>query len=184
MSSFLLNWTPAGGLNSTGQQVQYKQSSSSTWITATTLGASVSTYTANGLLDNVIYDFQILNLCTFGGPSSGTAFQTINLTCPTPQIIFTFNSVNFSFPHLGGSVNEYRVDLLDAAGSTVIAFKNIVAITGTIADSFMGLDASTNYRLRVTVKAETYSKQCPQVPFATDALPTCDSPTSLTATIN
>jgi len=184
MSSFLLNWTPAGGLNSTGQQVQYKQSSSSTWITATTLGPGVNTYTLNGLLDNLIYDFQILNLCTYGGPTSGTAFQSVNLTCPTLQITPTFNSVSFSFPTLGGSVNEYRVDLLDATDSSVIAFKNMVALTGTIGDSFTGLDPQTNYQLKVTVKAETYSKQCSPVPFATAALPVCDSPISLTATIN
>jgi hypothetical protein len=184
MSSFLLNWTPAGGLNSTGQQVQYKQSNSSTWITATTLGPGAATYAATGLLDNVIYDFQIVNICTYGGPSSGTSFQTINLTCPTVQITPTFNSVGFSFSHLGGSVSEYKVDLLNAAGTTIIAFKNMAASGATISDSFTGLDPSTNYQVRVTVKAATYSKQCVAASFTTNALPTCNAPTSLIAFIN
>jgi hypothetical protein len=184
MSSFLLNWTPAGGLNSTGQQVQYKQSSSSTWITVTTVGPSTTTYTATGLLDNVIYDFQIVNLCTYGGPTSGTSFQSINLTCPTVQVTPTFNSASFSFSNLGGSVTEYKVDLLDASGSSVIASKNTVAPTGTISDSFTGLDPQTNYQIRVTVKAGTYTKQCPAASFATSPLPVCDPPTNLTGTIN
>lgn len=184
MSSFLLNWTPAGGLNSTGQQVQYKQASSATWITAATLGASANTYTINSLLDNVIYDFQIVNLCTYGGPTTGTSFQTINIICPTVQSTPTHNSVSFSFPDLGGSVTEYRVDLLNAAGTTIIAFKNITSLGVTIADNFAGLDPVTNYQLRVTVTAGAFSRQCPLVPFSTTAVPTCDAPSNLTATIN
>jgi hypothetical protein len=184
MSSFILNWTPAGGLNSTGQQVQYKQSTSSTWITAATLSASANTYTITSLLDNVIYDFQIVNLCTFGGPTSGASFQTISLTCPTVSTTPTYNSVSFNFPNLGGSITEYRVDLMDAPGTSILAFKTITASGTTISDTFLGLSYSTNYQLRVTVKANTYTKQCPLVPFTTDNLPTCDAPTSLSVTIS
>lgn len=184
MASFTLNWTPAGGLNSTGQQVQYKESTSSTWITAATLGASANTYTISSLLDNMIYDFHIVNLCTFGGPISGATFQTVNLTCPSVLITPTYNSASFSFTHLGGSVNEYHIDLLDNAGTTILAFKNIVPVSSSVSDTFMGLNSATNYRIRVTVKAQTYSKVCATVPFTTDPFPTCNAPTSLAVTIS
>jgi hypothetical protein len=184
MSSFLLNWTPAGGLNSTGQEVRYKLSTTSTWTTAATVGATTDEYTVADLLDNTIYDFQIVNLCSFGGPTTGTTFQTVNLTCPTVTTTPTYNTVAYSFPNLGASITEYRVDLLNAAGSTVLAFKNIAASGSTISDNFVGLSASTNYQLRVTVKTGTFSKQCALVPFATTALPSCSAPSGLTVTVS
>lgn len=184
MSSFLLNWTPAGGLNSTGQEVRYKLSTTSTWTTAATVGATTDEYTVTGLLDNTIYDFQIVNLCSFGGPTTGTTFQTVNLTCPTVTTTPTYNSVGFSYTNLGASVTEYRVDLLNAAGTTVLAFKNITATGTTISDSFTGLSATTNYQLRVTVKAGMFSKQCALLPFTTAALPTCSAPSGLSVTVS
>lgn len=184
MGSFLLNWTPAGGLNSTGQQVQYKLSTDSTWTTAATLSASAATYTVNSLLDNTIYDFRVVNLCSFGGPTSGTNFQTINLTCPTVSVTPTYNSVSFSFTNLGASVTEYRADLLNAAGSLVLAFKNITAAGVTISDSFVGLSASTDYQLRITVKAGTFSRVCTASAFTTAALPSCSSPSGLAVTVS
>lgn len=184
MSSFILNWTPAGGITSTGQQVQYKLSTASTWTTAATVSAGTNTYTATGLWDNTIYDFQIVNLCSLGGPTSGTNFQTINIVCPTVTITPTYNSVSFSFAHPGASITEYRVDLLDNAGTTVIAFKNITPSGGTVSDSFLGLTAATNYKLKLTVKAGTYSKACPVQSFSSEPFPTCDAPTALTVTIS
>jgi hypothetical protein len=184
MASFILNWTPAGGLNSTGQQVQYKLSTSSTWITAATLGSSANTYTISSLLDNTIYDFQIVNLCTYGGPTTGSTFQTIKLTCPTVTATPTYNSVSFGFPDLGASVTDYRVDLLNAAGSSIIAFKNFTSLGTSISDNFMGLSPTTGYNLRVTVKAGSYTNVCALVPFTTDPTPTCNAPSSLTVTIS
>lgn len=180
MASFDLNWTPAGGLNSTGQQVQYKVASSPTWVVATSLGASANSYTAEGLLDNVIYDFRIVNLCAYGGPAPGNVFQIIDIICPTVTTTPTHNSVSFSFSHpTGTSLNEYRVDLMNGAGTSVLAFKNIVPLTGSVSDSFTGLSATTSYNIRLTCKAETYSKVCPLVSFSTTALPACNMPTAL-----
>jgi hypothetical protein len=184
MASFILNWTPAGGLNSTGQQVQCKLSTASTWSNLTTLSASASTYTVTSLVDNTIYDFRVVNLCSFGGPTSGTSFQTVNLTCPTVTVTPTYNSVSFNFWDLEASVTEYRIDLLNSAGSLVLAFKNITAAGGMISDSFVGLSATTSYQLRVTVKAGTFSKVCGSSSFTTDALPSCGVPSGLAVTVS
>jgi hypothetical protein len=135
-------------------------------------------------MDNTIYDFRVVNLCSFGGPTSGTTFQAVNLTCPTVTVTPTYNSVSFSFSNLGASVTEYRVDLLNAAGSLVLAFKNITATGGTMSDSFVGLSASTGYQLRVTVKAGTFSKVCGASSFTTAALPSCGVPSGLAVTVS
>lgn len=184
MTSFDLSWTPAGGLNSTAQQVQYKAASSSTWLVAATLSATANFYTISGLADSTIYDFKVVNMCSYGGPTPGIPFQTINIVCPTVTVTPTYNSVSFSFTDLGGSVTEYRVDLLNSAGSSVLAFKTVTASGGTVADNFTGLTFSTNYNLRITPKAGTYTKQCPLIPFSTAALPSCSFPTGLSVVID
>lgn len=184
MASFILNWTPAGGLNSTGQEVQGKVSTTSTWSTITTLSASASTYTVTGFMDNTIYDFRVVNLCSFGGPTTGTNFQTVKLTCPTVTVTPTYNSVGFNFWDLEASVTEYRVDLLNSGGTLVLAFKNITAAGGMISDSFVGLSSTTGYQLRVTVKAGTFSKVCAVSSFTTDALPSCGVPSGLAVTVS
>lgn len=183
MAAFELHWTPVNDGNSTGQEVQYKAASSLTWLTADTVSASTSSYTIDTLYENTIYDFRIVNVCTYGGPAAGSIFQTAGLTCPTLMITPTHNGVSFSFYHLGGDVNEYRVDLLDASGSGVIAFKNILPLFNPMVDSFTGLSASTTYRLRVTVRAEAHSNVCNDVGFATTAVPTCSAPTGLVGVI-
>lgn len=185
MASFDLSWTPVGGANSTGQQVQYKESDASSWEVATTLGASANSYTVSGLLDNVIYDFRIVNLCAYGGPAPGASFEIADLICPTVSKTPTYNGVSFSFPHpTGTDLTEYKVDLMNGAGTTVLAFKNIVPVTSPVTDSFTGLSASTSYNLRVTVKAGSYSKVCPLVSFSTTALPTCSAPTGLAVVVD
>jgi hypothetical protein len=184
MSAFDLSWTPAGGLNSTAQQVQYKLSSSSTWLVAGTLSASANSYTVDDLDENTIYDFRIINMCSYGGPTPGAPFQTIDFVCPEVTITTTYNSVSFSFAHVGGSVTEYRVDLLNAAGSSIIAFKNITSPGSTVANSFTGLSNETNYKLRITLKTGTYTEQCPLISFTTAPFPTCEMPSGLTAVIS
>lgn len=184
MASFDLSWTPAGGANSTGQQVQYKDADSSTWLVASSLDSSEDTYTVSGLLDNVIYDFRIVNLCAFGGPTPGAVFQIVNIICPTVSRTPTHNTVSFSFPHpTGTDLTEYRVDLMNGAGTAVLAFKNIVPVTSPVSDSFTGLSSSTSYNLRVTAKAGSYSKVCPLSAFSTTAPPVCNMPTALTVVV-
>lgn len=183
MPSFVLNWMPAGGLNSTGQQVQYKESTSGTWITATTLGSLANTHTIDSLLDNVFYDFRIVNVCLYGGPTNGTTITDIALICPSISITPSFNNVSFSFPELGGSITGYTVHVLNAAGNTVIATKTPTPSGGTVADSFTGLSAETDYNLRLTITAGARSQVCTMNEFTTAALPTCDAPTSLNVTI-
>lgn len=183
MASFTLNWTPAGGLNSTGQQVQYKPAAVPTWATATSLPATDTSYLLTGLTDNKIYDIRVVNICAFGGPTPGTASQNIDLTCPTLTITPSHNSVSFSFTDLGADIDSYVVQLMNAAATSVIASKTITATGGTLSDSFTGLSASTNYNLRVTCHADIFSEQCPPTAFATTATPTCNTPVGLTVTI-
>ena len=183
MGTFFLNWTPPGGLNSTAQRVEYKAATSSTWLTATTLGATASSYTVVDLLDNVIYDFRIVNICTFGGPIPGSSMQDIDFVCPTVNTTPASDTIGFNFSHLGGSITSYGVALLDGAGSSTLDSKTISSPGSVVADSFTGLDATTNYNLQVTMHAGVHEKVCPVVPVMTTAVPTCGIPSGLVVSI-
>jgi hypothetical protein len=180
MASFDLSWTPASGINSTGQQVQYKESVSSTWLVAATLSGTADSYTVDDLDDNVVYDFRISNLCSLGGPTPGASFQVVGFVQPDVTITPTYNSVTFSFTHVGGSVSSYRMDLLNSSGSTILAFRNIPSPSGMVSNSFTGLSANSNYNLRLTMKVGTsYSDVGDLLPFTSTDLPACSMPSDL-----
>lgn len=183
MGTFNLNWTPPGGLNSTAQQVQYKASTSSTWLVATTLGATDDSYTVEDLLDNVLYDFRIVNMCASGGPIPGSTMQAIDFVCPTVNATPTSDTIGFNFVHLGGSITQYEVELLNGAGNTTLATKTINSPGSVVADSFTGLSATTSYNLRVTCMAGVHEKVCPLVPVMTTVVPTCGIPSGLVVSI-
>lgn len=186
MAYVTLNWTPAGGANSTGQTVQYKLPSSGTWITHSTVSASASTANISGLTDNTIYDFRILNNCNDGGPTGGSAVQGIWITCPTVTYTEGSITIGYSFAHLGSDITKYVLDLLDATGTTVLDTKTHTSPSGTITGTFTGLTPSTNYGVRVTVYAGStfsWNKTCPVSNRTTAAPSPCDAPTGLTVTM-
>jgi hypothetical protein len=178
MAVINLTWTPAGGLNSTGQQVQYKQRSASDWETAVVLGATESSYVLEGLEDNVVYEIRIVNECLYGGPAPSVAKQTIYITCPVVALVPSYNAVGFSFTHLGGDISQYWMELLDGLGAAVLDAKYVFPSVGVVTDSFTGLDPVTDYQLRVTPQRDEWVKECLSVAFSTEA-PVCDPPTNL-----
>ncbi len=183
MGTFNLNWTPPGGLNSTAQEVQYKASTSSTWLVATTLGATEDSYTVEDLLDNVLYDFRIVNICASGGPVPGATMQSIDFVCPTVNVTPASDTIGFNFSHVGGSVTSYDVELLDDAGTSVLDSKTVSSPGSVVSDSFTGLDATTDYNLRVKMHAGMRVKVCPLVAVTTTVVPTCGIPSGLVVSI-
>jgi hypothetical protein len=178
-TSFDLTWTPAGGLNSTGQQVQYKDVVSPDWVTVATVSRTTSSYTISSLNYNVIFEFRIISICTYGGPSPSNSFRSINISCPTVTVNPSYDSVSFSFEQLGASITDYQVDLLSGVDSSMIASQTIHT-TNPVTGSFSGLTFSTSYQLVITPRAAEFTRECPPIPFTTTALPICYPPTDLT----
>lgn len=188
MANFALTWTPAGGTNSISQRVEYKMASESNWFVATNLDSDDNSYTIQNLVDNVVYDFRIVNLCLVGGPIFGAPLHNIKITCPVINTELSYNWIKFTFANAGFDITGYKVELLNAAGTTVIATKDIVPNGGTVSDQFNGVQPVTNYNLRVTPKAvtqtATYDKVCPLLPITTLTVPTCDTPVLQTVIIS
>lgn len=187
MARATLNWTAGGGGNSTGQRVDYKQNSSATWLQfGGLLSPSANTVTVTGLLDNVIYDFRIVNLCSDGGPTNSPVDTKVLITCPSVTYTDLPTSIAYQFSHLGGDVTKYVVELLNAAGTAVLDTKTHLAPSGTIASTFTGLTPSTNYGVRITVYAGTsfqFAKTCPVSNRTTAAPNPCNAPTNVVATM-
>ena len=159
MANFLLTWTPSNDGTSSSQNVQYKKSIDSTWTTYANVSSATNTTLINSLLDNVIYNFRISNICTYGGTSESSSATLINFACPSVTLGSTVDTVTYSFTHPGGSISGFTVELLDAAGTTVLA-TDTPSISGTISGSFTGLTASTTYKVRVKMTASTFNNTC------------------------
>ena len=81
MANVHITWTAGAG--ATSQDVQYKLTSSSTWITYSNVGPSVNSANINGLVDSTSYDFRIVTNCPLSlSPVPSDPF-TLNTTPPT-----------------------------------------------------------------------------------------------------
>jgi len=183
MANFFLYWNPANNKNSTTQLVQYKLSTSSTWITAATVGKAIDSYYLSGLTDNVFYDFRICNNCTAGGPLFSPPKSGISLTCPTLTVSSNGAQINYSFPTVSGtSVNKYIVELYkNDILNTFNTYNSPFA--PTITDNFSGVDYSNNntYKVRVLPYAGTTYKECP---LSDSILVTCVNINDFDGTLN
>jgi hypothetical protein len=174
-----LNWTP--GVGSTGQTVQYKLASASTWTTFSSISGTATTETVTGLSDNLIYDFKILTACNGGTSTQSPTVQKINIICPTVTVTPASDSLSYSFPEIGGSVTSYVVELFNSGGTSELASQTPTGTT-TLTGTFSSLTASTTYKIRVVPTAGTISKtDCAFVTGVTSAPPVCNAPTGVTA---
>lgn len=176
-----LNWTV--GVGATSQNVQYKLSTDSTWITFSTVTGTATTETVTGLSDNLIYDFRIISNCASGSPAPSSTIQKISFTCPAVTTTVTSTSISYSFAELGGSMTSYQVKLFNSAGDTEVASGTPTGTT-TRTGTFTTLSSGTSYKLRVIPVAGSFSKtDCAFVSVATAEPAVCAIPTSVTASL-
>lgn len=176
-----LTWSLDSNSNNGPQTVQYKLSTVSNWTTATTTNIGVTNAGITGLNQNRLYNFQVINNCTSGGPSPSTPFSAIELTCPTVNLTSTSNSVTYSFVSLGGDINTYTVTLFDSTGNNVIQTKTENApFASTVTNKFSGLSPNTSYQAKVVVNAGTFSKACNPQTITTPNVPSCPTLSNFT----
>lgn len=180
MASAAIAWTPGGGPNITSQEVNYRIYGTTSWTSAVTgLSPSASSYTVTGLVDNTLYEFDVVSICSIGGPISSGILQAIKWFCPTITATSTHNTISYSFSTLGGSISGYSVQLLSYDLATVI--QTLTTVTGTFTSG--SITASTNYWIRLTLTAGPATHTCPDVGIATVSPPTCPVPTLTSATL-
>lgn len=176
-----LSWTI--GVGATSQNVQYKLSTSSTWITFSTVAGSTTTETVTGLNDNLLYNFRIISICSGGQPAPSAVVTKINIICPSVTTTVTSTTISYSFNEIGGDINSYVVKLFNSAGTAEVTTSTPTGTT-TRTGTITGLVASSTYKLRVVPTAGSITKtDCPFVNVTTAAPPVCSIPTNVVATL-
>lgn len=176
-----LSWTI--GVGATSQNVQYKLSTSSTYITFSTISGTATTETVTGLSDNLLYNFRIISICSGGAPAPSAVVTRINIICPSLTTTVTSTTISYSFNEVGGDVSSYVVKLFNSAGTAEVATSTPTG-TATRTGTITGLAASSTYKLRVVPTAGSITKtDCPFVNVTTAAPPVCNIPTNVVATL-
>lgn len=186
MASATLNWTPAGG-SSSGQRVEYRvKSVGGSWTVFATLSSSANTATVTGLTDNTIYEFRIVNICS-GTDVPATVVEGVKQTCVVPSNSVTATSCTVTFPHLGGEVSKYNIKIYTTIGNTLVSSVDKTGpftIGSNVSHTFSGLTSGTSYYVNITPYVSTYSlTNCASFDIVTTA-PSCNAPTSVTATLS
>jgi len=170
MASFTLNWTPAGGQTTTAQRVQRK-SGSGAFETIATLNTTADSYTDNTASDNVLYTYQIVNVCTNGEVDSSDVL-ICNPTCPSVTEVVSGTGVELSFPALPGN----SIYLGNVTFSGGIAAQATSGNASGFSVAFTGA-YSTTYTYTYTVSCGGFQVTCSDT-VSISAQP-CLAPTNL-----
>src|ERR1044072_122879 len=186
MASFTLNWTPIITGNVSAQRAYYRRrSTGGTYLTtgftpSNDLNTAATSTTKAGLLDNVVYQFLLANICEEGGPtfSDSSATEMIVFSCAgDTDIETTFNSATINYTNLPQDINFIKV--------TVNSMQVTLAVTnGEASITFPGLTPDTEYTVDTVfgaivngVQVYDTSITCTE-DFETSPAP-CEEPTEL-----
>lgn len=174
-SGATVSWSALSGANS--YDVDYKLSSSGTWINAVTATTSLSR-SLTGLAASSLYDWRVRANCTGAtGAYAQAQFTTSaapacgTVTGLSPSAI-TATGATVSWSTLSGALN-YDVDYkLNSSGTWI----NAVTATTSLSRSLTGLTASSLYDWRVRANCSGATGAYAQAQFTTTAASTCPGP--------
>lgn len=168
-------------------ELQYKQSSSGTWISAGTLSAGSTSKTFTGLLASTSYDIRGRSMCSGGTPGVWSTILTHSTTAPLPcelPAVLSLNTVTntsavFTWPAISGAGwYEFRYKLV-SSGTWISG--GTIAAPGT-SKTQNGLAAYSNYEIqtRTFCNSSQYSNWSSSTYFTT----TVNPPTLVASTVN
>ena len=173
-TSATIGWSAvSGALN---YDVDYKASSSGTWINVATGTTSLSE-NLSGLTQGTTYDYRVRANCSGGAGSYTQAQFTTTAPCSAPTGLsssaITSSSATVSWSAVSGAVS-YDVDYkLNSSGTWV----NATTATTATSVNLSGLTASSLYDWRVRTNCGTSgSSGYTQAQFTTSAASTCPGP--------
>lgn len=168
-----LNWAAVSSALS--YDVDYKASSSATWINAATATTLLSV-SLTGLTQGTAYDWRVRATCAAGSGNyvQSTFTTTAPCTAPTNPVTsaITSNSATLAWTGALGA-NSYKVEYKTTASATWIVAA--AANTGT-SFNLTGLTATTTYDWRVSSNCTGGTSTTVQAQFTTATAPACPGP--------
>jgi hypothetical protein len=187
ISSATANWSPVSGANS--YNVDYKQSSSSSWINIASGTTSLS-WNLSGLPASTSFDWRVRTNCSSG--SSGYAQKTFSTlsqisgggdggSCNAPTGLstspITASSATATWAHVSGAVS-YNLDYKLASSPDWVTIANA---TTSLQWTIGGLVASTSYDWRVRANCTSGNSSYTQTQFTSGVAGSCSAPGGLYA---
>ena len=184
-TSIVLNWTAAGGSNSTGQQVLRTLYGANSYSTIATLSASAATYTDTTAVVDTVYEYKIVNICEVGGPTEGGRVNIVDITCVA--LTTSVNGLIISGEY-GELLNDTAWDdfaIYDSTGNALLQQLPTPndSQPGTFTGTDAGIDYNTSYIVRATLVAPNGTTKDCDVSVSTGSAPACDAPTNLTVSV-
>jgi len=178
-SSALVTWVAVAG--ATQYTLQYKASTSSTWITAANTAST--SYTLSGLASGASYNWQVKTDCSsYSTAATFTTTASTGSTCAAPIGLSVSNITTT------GAILSWTA--VSGASSYNVQYKTAVSTTWTTLGSYTatsyslsGLSASTTYNWQVKASCSTGYSAANSFTTSTAAVTTvCNAPTGLTNT--
>lgn len=109
--------------------------------------------------DNTLYTYKAQSNCSSSTPY--VLYNFANIDCPVVTLTPADTSIDYSFPPVGGEVDQYEVSLYDSTGAVLISTQTILpSFSNPVTGTFDYLTEGTTYQVKVKVFIGTYSKTC------------------------
>lgn len=182
-TSIVLNWTAAGGANSTGQKVQRSPYGANSYSDIATLNATATTYTDTTALIDTVYDYRIVNICEVGGPTNGGRAAIVDITCPTVTAAADGLIIGGAYDETKNQTEFQSIKLLDSEENVL----QTIEVSGNQPSDYgftdAGVEYNSTYIVRLVLMApDGTTKDC-DTSVSTGAAPSCDAPTGLTVQV-
>lgn len=148
MATAHLTWTPATGLN---QDIKYKKTGEGSYTLHSNVPISTTTVDITGLDANTVYEFLVVNKCSFGFETATPVAQNAVVTCPALSVSQTAVSLIVTFSDLGGDISEYVVEIYEMPADTFVA-TGTISPTPSMSWTFDSLSSNTYYKIKVIPK--------------------------------
>ena len=185
ISSATANWSAVSGANS--YDVDYKQSSSGSWINIASGTTSLS-WNLLGMPASTSFDWRVRTNCSSGSSSyAQTTFSTLSQTggggsCSAPTGLvtspITATSATAKWAPVSGAVS-YDVDYKLASSLNWITITP--GGTTSLQWTLSGLQVTTSYDWRVRANCTSGTSSNTQTQFTTQAIGSCSAPGGLSA---
>ena len=184
-TSIVLNWTAAGGANSTGQQVLRSLYGANSYSILATLSPSAQTYTDSTAIVDTVYDYKIVNICDQGGPTDSGTVDIVDITCVTFTARVTGLILDGEYGELLNDTAWDDFAIYDSTGNTLVQQLAVPgnASAGSWTATDAGINYNTSYIVRATLIAPNGTTKDCDVSVSTNAAPACDAPTNLTVSV-